>query len=38
MDFGTNKTPVEISKEGAFRGTYCKDIYSSVIGKWYKNS
>ena len=38
MDFGTNKTPVEIIKAGAFGETYCKDIYSSVIGKWYKNS
>ena len=38
MDFGTNKTPVEIIKEGAFRGTYFRDIYSGVNGKWYKNS
>ena len=38
MDFGTNKTPVEIIKEGAFGGTYFTDIYSSVNGKWYKNS
>ena len=34
MDFGTNKTPVE----GAFGGTYFKDIYSGVNDKWYKNS
>ena len=33
MDFGTNKTPVEIIKEGAFGGTYY-----CVIGKWYKKS
>ena len=33
MDFGTNKTPVEIIKEGAFEGTYFRDIYSSVNGK-----
>ena len=26
MDFGTNKTPVEIIKEGAFEGTYFRDI------------
>ena len=38
MDFGTNKRLVEIIKEGAFGGTYLRDIYSSVNGKWYKNS
>ena len=36
MDFGANKTPVELIKEGAFGGTYFKDIYSSVNKKWYK--
>ena len=25
-------------KEGAFGGTYFKDIYSGINGKWYKNS
>ena len=38
MDFGTNKTPVEVIKEGAFGGTYFRDIYSGVNDKWYKNS
>ena len=38
MDFGTNKTPVEIIKEGAFGGAYFRDIYSGVNDKWYKNS
>ena len=38
MNFGTNKTPVEVIKEGSFRGTYFRDIYSGVNGKWYKNS
>ena len=38
MDFGANKTPVEIIKEGAFGGTYFRDIYSSVNGKRYKKS
>ena len=38
MDFGTNKIPVEIIKEGAFGGTYFRDIYSDVNDKWYKNS
>ena len=38
MDFGTNKTPVEIIKEGAFGETYFNDIYSGVNGKWYRKS
>ena len=38
MDFGANKTPVETIKEGAFGGTYFRDIYSSVNGDWYKKS
>ena len=38
MDFGTNKTPIEIIKEGSFGGTYFRDIYSGVNDKWYKNS
>ena len=38
MNFGTNKTPVKIIKEGAFGGTYFRDIYSGVNGKWFKNS
>ena len=38
MNFGANKTPVEIIKEGAFGGTYLRDIYSSVNNKWYKKS
>ena len=38
MDFGTNKTPVEVIREGAFRGTYFRDIYSNVTDKWYKKS
>ena len=38
MDFGTNKTPVEIIEEGAFGGTYFRDIYSGVNDKWHKNS
>ena len=37
MDFGANKTPVEVIKKGAF-GTYFRDIYSGVNGKWYKKS
>ena len=38
MNFTPNKTPVEIISEGAFGGTYFKDIYSGVNGKWYRNS
>ena len=38
MDFGTYKTPIEVIKEWAFRGTYFRDFYSSANGKWYKKS
>ena len=38
MDFKPNEKPVEIIKEGAFGGTYFRDIYSKVNNKWYKNS
>ena len=33
MDFGANKTPVEVIEERAFRGTYFRDIYSKINGK-----
>ena len=38
MDFSPNKTPIEIIKEGAFGGTYFRDVYSNINKKWYKNS
>ena len=38
MDFNPNKTPIEIIKEGAFGGTYFRDIYSGIIGRWCKKS
>ena len=38
MDFGANKTPVEVIKEGAFGGTQFRDIYFGVTEKWYKKS
>ena len=38
MNFSTNKTPIEIIKEGALGGTYFGDIYSGINKKWYKNS
>ena len=30
MHFSPNKTPVQIIKEGAFGGTYFRDIYSNI--------
>ena len=38
MDFGANKKAVEVIKEGAFRGTYFRDIYSSFNEKWCRKS
>ena len=38
MDFSTNKTRIELIREGAFGGTYLRDIYSGINEKWYKNS
>ena len=38
MDFAANKTHIEVIKEGAFGGTYFRDIYSSANEKWYKKS
>ena len=38
MDFGANKTLIEVIKEVAFWGTHFRDIYSGVTGKWYKKS
>ena len=38
MDFDANETPIEVIREGAFGGTYFRDIYSSVSKKWYKNN
>ena len=38
MNLSPNKTPIELIKEGAFGGTYLRDIYSSINEKWYKNS
>ena len=38
MDFGTNKIPVEIIKDGAFGGTFFRDIYSGGNNQWYKKS
>ena len=38
MDFGANKTSVDIIRERTFGGTYFRDIYSGVNGKRYKKS
>ena len=38
MDFIPNTAPTEIVNEGAFGGTYSKDIYPDINKKWYKNS
>ena len=38
MDFGANKTPAEVIKEGILGETYFRDIYSGVNGKWYRKS
>ena len=38
MDFKPDKTPVEIIKEGAFGGTYFRNIYSGINDIWYKES
>ena len=36
MDFGVNQTLVEVIKEGAFGGTYFRDIYSGANSKCYR--
>ena len=38
MNFGTNKTPVEVIKEGVFERTFFRDIYSGINGKSYTKS
>ena len=30
MDFNPNETPVEVIREGAFEGTYFRNIYSGI--------
>ena len=32
------KSPVKVIKEGAFGGTYFRDIYSGANGKWDRKS
>ena len=37
-DFGANKTPVKTIKRRALGGTYFRDIYPGVNGKWYRKA
>ena len=37
-DFGENRTPMEVIKEGAFEGTYFRDMHLGVNGKLDRNS
>ena len=34
MEFRPNISPVDVIKKGAFSGTYFRDIYSCVTGKF----
>ena len=38
MDFGANKMPDEVINKGSFGGTYFRDIFSGVNGRWYKKT
>ena len=38
IDFRPNKTPIEVIKEGAFGGTYFRNMYSGINGKWYRKT
>ena len=38
MKFNPNKTMIKVIREAVFGGTYFRDIYSGINGKWYKNS
>ena len=38
MNFSSNKTPIEVIREGAFGGTYFRGICSGINEKWHKNS
>ena len=37
MDFGANKTPVEVIKEGAFGGTFLEAFFLVLMGSGTKN-
>ena len=38
MDFGTNKTLIEVAKEEAFGGTCFRDIYCIINSRCYRKS
>ena len=38
MDLGTNISPADVIKKGAFGGTYIRDIYYGVNNKFSKDS
>ena len=38
MELNPDKTTTEITKEGAFGGSYFRDIYSGINGTWYRKS
>ena len=37
MEFGANKTPVEVIRERVFRGIYSRDIYLLLMENGTKN-
>ena len=37
-NFSPNKTSIEVIRECTSGGTYFRDIYSGINGKWYKNA
>ena len=38
MKFNPNISPIDVIKKGAFGGTYFRNIYSNIAGKFYKNA
>ena len=36
MELKPNISPVDVIKNGAFGGTYFRDIFSGVNNRWYK--
>ena len=38
VDYGVNKTPIKVIKEGALGGTSFGDIYFGANNKWYRKS
>ena len=38
MEFHLNISPIDVIRKGAFGGTYFRNIYSNITGKFYKNS